>query len=143
MNEDILRYLRQVVMKAMDHIRNRMRGSERLLLKEAIASSARTKAESNLTKGVDREAEDLVIDSLLKKLPRMKGVERLAVFSEEAGIVTHSGGLDPDGRLNRASLQLELDYFRNRGYYSGSVDLSAAIDTSFAEYAAQQLGPYR
>jgi NitT/TauT family transport system substrate-binding protein len=52
-------------------------------------------------------------------------------------------GLDPDGRLNRASLQMELDYFRNRGYYSGSVDLSAAIDTSFADYAAQQLGPYR
>jgi NitT/TauT family transport system substrate-binding protein len=52
-------------------------------------------------------------------------------------------GLDPDGRLNRASLQMELDYFRNRGYYSGSVDLSAAIDSSFAEFAAQQLGPYR
>jgi hypothetical protein len=52
-------------------------------------------------------------------------------------------GLDPDGRLNRASLQMELDYFRNRGYYSGTVDLSTAIDASFAEYAAQQLGPYR
>ncbi len=96
MNEDILRYLRQVVMKAMDRIRNRMRGSERLLLKGTIASSAATKAESNLTKGVDREAEDLILDSLLKKLPRMKGVERLAVFSEEAGIMTHPEGLDPD-----------------------------------------------
>jgi ABC-type nitrate/sulfonate/bicarbonate transport system substrate-binding protein len=52
-------------------------------------------------------------------------------------------GLDPDGRLNRASLQMELDYFRNRGYYTGSVGLSSAIDASFAEYAAQQLGPYR
>lgn len=95
MNEDILRYLRQVVMKAMDRIRNLMRGSDRLLLKGAVASSAQMKADTNLTKGVDREAEELIIDSLLKKLPRMKGVERLAVFSEEAGIVTY-GGLDPD-----------------------------------------------
>jgi len=52
-------------------------------------------------------------------------------------------GIDPDGRLNRASLQMELDYFRNRGYYSGGVDLNAAIDTSFAERAVQQLGPYQ
>jgi len=95
MNDDILRYLRQVVMKAMDRIRNRMRGSERLTLKGAIASSAETKAETNLTKGVDREAEDLILDSLLKKLPRMKGVERLAVFSEERGIFTFPENLDP------------------------------------------------
>ncbi len=94
MNEDILRYLRQVVMKAMDRIRNRMRGSERLALKGAIASSAETKADTNLTKGIDREAEDLILDSLLKKLPRMKGVERLAVFSEERGILTYPEHLD-------------------------------------------------
>lgn len=96
MNEDILRYLRQVVMKAMDRIRNRMRGSERLLLKGAIKSSAETKAESNLTKGIDREAEELILDSLVGKLPKMKGVGRLAVFSEEAGIIPAGEGIDPD-----------------------------------------------
>lgn len=95
MDEDILRYLRQVVMKAMDRIRSRMRGSERLALKGAIASSADTKAATNLTKGVDREAEDLILESLLSKMPRMKGVERLAVFSEERGILTYPESLDP------------------------------------------------
>lgn len=96
MNEDILRYLRQVVMKAMDRIRSRMRGSERLVLKGAIETSADTKAATNLTKGVDREAEDLIIESLLRKMPKMKGVERLAVFSEELGIKTWPASLDPD-----------------------------------------------
>jgi myo-inositol-1(or 4)-monophosphatase len=96
MDEDILRYLRQVVMKAMDRIRSRMRGSERLALKGAIASSADTKAATNLTKAVDAEAEELIIDSLLSKMPRMKGVERLAVFSEERGILTYPDSLDPD-----------------------------------------------
>jgi len=96
MDEDILRYLRQIVMKAMDRIRSRMRGSERLALKGAIAESADTKAATNLTKAVDREAEDLIIDSLLSKMPRMKGVEQMAVFSEERGIVTYPESLDPD-----------------------------------------------
>jgi ABC-type nitrate/sulfonate/bicarbonate transport system substrate-binding protein len=52
-------------------------------------------------------------------------------------------GLDPDGRLARQSLQMELDYFRQRGYYTGALTLDDILDTSFAEYAAQQLGPYR
>jgi myo-inositol-1(or 4)-monophosphatase len=95
-DDDILRYLRQIVMKAMDRIRNRMRGSDRLALKAAITSSAETKSDTNLTKGVDREAEDLILNSLLKKLPKMKGVERLAVFSEERGILTYPEDIDPN-----------------------------------------------
>src|SRR5437660_12886047 len=96
MNEDILRYLRQVVMKAMDHIRGRMRGSERLALKNVVALSAATKASTNLTKGVDLEAEDLIIDSLLSKLPKMKEVGSLAVFSEERGISGLAQSVDGD-----------------------------------------------
>jgi NitT/TauT family transport system substrate-binding protein len=52
-------------------------------------------------------------------------------------------GLDPDGRLSTQSLQWDLDYFRQMGYYSGPSTLSNLVDTSFAEYAAQQLGPYQ
>lgn len=96
MDEDILRYLRQVVMKAMDRIRSRMRGSDRLLLSKVVESSSRTKDQTNLTKAIDQEAEDVIIDSLLRKLPKMSGVESLAVFSEECGIFTHPTGLDPN-----------------------------------------------
>src|ERR1043166_7398192 len=80
MDEDILRYLRQVVLKTMDRVRSRMRGSDRLLLKIVVESSF-VKDSANPTKGIDREAEDLIIQSLLRKLPKMNGVERLAVFS--------------------------------------------------------------
>ena len=52
-------------------------------------------------------------------------------------------GLDPDGRLVRESLQIELDYLKQRGYYSGALTLDSILDLSFAETAAQQLGPYR
>lgn len=96
MDDDILRYLRQVVLKAMDRVRSRMRGSDRLLLSNVLESSAETKDQTNLTKGIDQEAEDLIIDALLRKLPKMSGVERLAVFSEERGIFTHPAGLDAE-----------------------------------------------
>jgi len=51
-------------------------------------------------------------------------------------------GLDPDGRLQRASMQIELDYFRQRGYYTGAQTVDSVVDSSFAEYAAALLGPY-
>ncbi len=51
-------------------------------------------------------------------------------------------GLDPDGRLARASLQLDLDFFREQGYYSGTVTFDDMIEPSFADYAARQLGLY-
>jgi NitT/TauT family transport system substrate-binding protein len=51
--------------------------------------------------------------------------------------------LNPDGRLRRESLQAEIDYYRARGYYTGTANLDMVVDGSFAEYAAQQLGPYR
>lgn len=52
-------------------------------------------------------------------------------------------GLDPDGRIARESLQLDVDYFRQQGYYTGPITLDDLIDPSFAEYAVQQLGAYR
>jgi hypothetical protein len=36
-----------------------------------------------------------------------------------------------------------MDYFRQMGYYTGPITLDELIDTSYALYAAQQLGPYR
>jgi NitT/TauT family transport system substrate-binding protein len=52
-------------------------------------------------------------------------------------------GLDTDGRIARQSLQLDMDYFQRMGYYTGQVTLDDLIDTSFADYAARQLGPYQ
>ena len=51
-------------------------------------------------------------------------------------------GLDPDGKLLMQSLQDDLAYFEQTGSLQQHIDLSSAVDTSFQEYAAQQLGPY-
>jgi NitT/TauT family transport system substrate-binding protein len=52
-------------------------------------------------------------------------------------------GLNADGQISRTSLQRDLDYFRQQGYYTGSLGVDDLVDTTHVEWAAQQLGPYR
>ena len=49
---------------------------------------------------------------------------------------------DPDGRLNVASLEKDLAYFRAQGLIEGKVTVADVIDTSIAEAAVRDLGPY-
>jgi len=83
---EICRYCRQTVLKAMDAVRSRMRGSDRLALKEAVVDPRTDKSELNLTKGIDRDAEDLIVTALQKKFSKLKGIGSFTVFSEELGL---------------------------------------------------------
>jgi NitT/TauT family transport system substrate-binding protein len=49
---------------------------------------------------------------------------------------------DPDGRLNRDSLDVDLVFFSRQGLIQGKVDVASAIDASIAEQAVRDLGPY-
>jgi NitT/TauT family transport system substrate-binding protein len=51
-------------------------------------------------------------------------------------------GCDPDGKLNLASLETDLAFFVAQGLIQGKVDVASAIDTSIAEAAVRDLGPY-
>lgn len=67
-----------------------------------------------------------------------------SVFKDPAiwrKIVVH--GCDPDGKLDPKSLQVDLDYFTAQGLIQGKVTLAQAIDTSIAEAAVRDLGPYK
>ena len=50
---------------------------------------------------------------------------------------------DPDGNVNVASLQEDVDFFRRNGDVQSPIDLTQALDTSFARAAVAALGPYR
>jgi NitT/TauT family transport system substrate-binding protein len=56
-------------------------------------------------------------------------------------IVSH--GVDPDGRVNVASLKQSWQYFRDSGQTDGSVTVDDVLDMSFVEAAVAALGPYR
>ncbi|WP_139006310.1 ABC transporter substrate-binding protein [Arthrobacter crystallopoietes] len=51
--------------------------------------------------------------------------------------------IDPDGKLDQASLQKDYDFFIDQGAIEGEpIELSSIIDTSFAETAAAELGKF-
>jgi NitT/TauT family transport system substrate-binding protein len=90
-----------------------------------------------------REYDDAVVkgvrrDEVVRILSEQTTVRDPAAYDR-----MQLGWLDPDGAVARDTLRYDLEYFRQQGYYTGSVTFDDMIDTSFVEYAAQQLGPYR
>jgi NitT/TauT family transport system substrate-binding protein len=51
--------------------------------------------------------------------------------------------MDPDGTFSLFGYQEVQEYYVRHGVLSQVVDMSQIVDNSFAQYAAQQLGPYR
>jgi NitT/TauT family transport system substrate-binding protein len=52
-------------------------------------------------------------------------------------------GMNPDGRVNKASLAYDLAFYTEQGLVKGAVNLDDVIDSSFVEAAVKELGPYR
>jgi NitT/TauT family transport system substrate-binding protein len=52
-------------------------------------------------------------------------------------------GMNPDGRVNKASLAYDLAFYAEQGLVKGAVNLDDAVDGSFVEAALKELGPYR
>lgn len=102
---DVLRYCRQIVLEAMDSVRARMRGSDRLSLKSVVERPAVQKSVLNLTKGIDALAEEIILGSLEQMLVRKLGIRPLALFSEEVGIQT----LPPGASAKDAELVIFVD----------------------------------
>jgi len=83
-----LRYCRQIIMQAMDHVRSRMRHENLSALKRQVENVHIEKSELNPTQAIDQEAEDLIVDALRFKFTKLPGVKAYTVFSEELGIKT-------------------------------------------------------
>jgi myo-inositol-1(or 4)-monophosphatase len=88
----VLRYCRQIVMQAMDHVRSRMREENLPALKRQVQNVHIEKSELNLTRAIDQEAEDLIVEALRFKFAKLPGVKAYTVFSEELGIETFPEG---------------------------------------------------
>jgi NitT/TauT family transport system substrate-binding protein len=70
-------------------------------------------------------------------------------------IATHTGlkesliqrtvpvSIDPDGRLNVASMREDLAFYKSQGFVKGEIGVDRVIDTSLSSEALKTLGPYR
>ncbi len=52
-------------------------------------------------------------------------------------------GMNPDGKVNMASLADDYAFYKSRGLIRDDVKLEQVVDHSFAEAAVKELGPYR
>ena len=50
---------------------------------------------------------------------------------------------NPNGHVNRTSLQNDYDFFKSRGLVSARVTVDQVIDNSFADEAVRTLGAYK
>jgi len=96
----VLRYCRQIIMQTMDKVRSSMREENMPAMKRAVDNLQIRKSELNPTKAIDREAEDMILDALRFKFPKLPHVKAYTVFSEELGIKTFpEGASDEDADL--------------------------------------------
>jgi len=74
----------------------------------------------------------------------------IAILSEATSIKSRDiyklitpTGMNPDGRVNKASLAYDLAFYAEQGLIKGAVNLDEAVDGSFVEAVLKELGPYR
>src|SRR5581483_2816478 len=72
-----------------------------------------------------------VVDILIRNTP----LKDAALYEKMA-----MPGLAPNGRVNLQALEQDQEYYLRTGKQQQPIDLSQVVDTSFAEWAVQQLG---
>ena len=68
-------------------------------------------------------------------------VESTPIKDPEVFRAITPNGVDPDGRVNRKSLQQDLDLWQSMGLINGAVDMNDVVDPSFIEAALKEVGP--
>ena len=52
-------------------------------------------------------------------------------------------GCDPDGKLDLASIETDLAFWREQKYVEGDPRVADVVDQSYVDTALKVLGPYR
>ncbi|MEO5787219.1 MAG: ABC transporter substrate-binding protein [Casimicrobiaceae bacterium] len=55
----------------------------------------------------------------------------------------HAQGTNPDGQVHVPSLKNDLAFYKEHGDVKGNITVEQVLDTSFAEAAVKDLGPYK
>jgi ABC-type nitrate/sulfonate/bicarbonate transport system substrate-binding protein len=85
-------------------------------------------------------------DAFTKNRHRPQTVETLAgLLGIQPALFDEMGfmHIDPDAKVNMASLQDLMSWYVDMGYLSRPIDLTRAVDPSFAKAAVNRLGAYQ
>jgi NitT/TauT family transport system substrate-binding protein len=84
--------------------------------------------------GPKRQGRDAVIKAIATHTP----IKDPAAYDR-----MRPAGIDPDGKLALQSIRDDRAYYQRNGIVRDPVPVEQVVDTSFQEYALQQLGPYQ
>ncbi|MNI25007.1 hypothetical protein D3C73_786440 [compost metagenome] len=76
-------------------------------------------------------------DQVVSILTQQTSVKDPAVYAN-----LNLAAMNPDGTINPASLEEEIQWYTKNGIVTNPVDIKQAIDNSFNEHAVKVLGPY-
>ncbi|MFG1265534.1 MULTISPECIES: ABC transporter substrate-binding protein [Xanthobacter] len=77
-------------------------------------------------------------DEVIKTIMRTTGLKDAELFKTMI-----PNGIDPDGRVDMASMAEDLKFFTENGYLERPAKVSDVVDTSFADATLKALGPYK
>jgi NitT/TauT family transport system substrate-binding protein len=76
-------------------------------------------------------------DEVIKILMEFTELKDAAIYK-----TMHTQGSNPDARLNWDSLRTDFEFYKSQGWIEGQVDIAQTVNTSFADAALKELGPY-
>lgn len=75
---------------------------------------------------------------VIKTIMKSTGLKDVDLFKKMV-----PNGIDPDGKVDAASMAEDLKFFSENGYLERPAKVQDVIDASFAEKAVKKLGPYK
>jgi NitT/TauT family transport system substrate-binding protein len=76
-------------------------------------------------------------DEVVSILTKYTTVKEAALYKQMV-----PAGIDPNGNINKDSLQLDYDWYKSEGLIKTDIDLNKVINTSFLQAAQKELGNY-
>lgn len=77
-------------------------------------------------------------DAMIKDIAEMTGIKDITLLHQMVPVF-----IDPDGQINRASVETDLAYFKSRGLVAGDISTEGVIDLSFVNELKPVLGPFK
>lgn len=77
-------------------------------------------------------------EAMIKDIAEMTGIKDASLLHQMVPVF-----IDPDGQINRASVETDLAYFKSRGLVAGDISTEGVIDLSFVNELKPVLGPFK
>ncbi len=77
-------------------------------------------------------------EAMIKDIAEMTGIKDLSLLHQVVPVF-----IDPDGQINRASVEVDLAYFKSRGLVANDISTEGVVDMSFVNELKPVLGPFK